>query len=604
MSRANPAHRYIQEVIGKLDNHDVADRELLARFVTQRDEAAFTSLVRRHGRMVLGVCLRSLRRLEDAEDAFQATFLSLLRTAPSLRPRESIGGWLHTVAYRVAQKTRVASARRRKHEQRVADRPVADEVDRLTVREASEILDEELVRLPNKFRLPLVLCYLEGLSRDEAAERLGWEAGTLKSRLEQARERLATRLAARGLTLPSALTALLFSSDLASAEVTPALVDSTRVVATSFVAGQASSVSAARIISLSERGGTVFATKLTIAAATFIGTAVIGIWAALGSGLSGMDPPGVGKGAPGATTATASPIPKKADEPQAMLDKIDRTIAKEPAYKSKNPKYCLLVFGPEAKTRVWLVHDGNRLYVDRNGNGDLTEEGKRIESTDDFVEVENAAGNSQNRLENQADDTLHVRPKFKGGTITEQDGKTKHTLYVGYNEEKDKYCIYSVNDGKYLQMTDMGFGLRFSNGPKDAPIVHLNGQFAVHPWITTRAPQQILVRGEEPSDLMVRIGTSGIGKGNEAWLNPFKGIPDDIHPVANIEFPNKEPGGKPIKIQVRLTTRASGNNLFYGPLQVPDAAADGKAKVTVSFADWKDRRVAPATFEVNVETPK
>src|SRR5262245_5359000 len=179
--QANPALSYVRHFAGVSDDHTVTDRELLARLASDRDEAAIESLVRRHGPMVFGVCLRVLRHREDAEDAFQATFLALIRTAGSLRPRESVGGWLHRVAYRVAQKARIAAARRRKHEDKLTDRQTADPVDELTVREANEVLDEELARLPEKFRVPLVLCYLEGLTRDEAAGRLGWPESTLKS---------------------------------------------------------------------------------------------------------------------------------------------------------------------------------------------------------------------------------------------------------------------------------------------------------------------------------------------------------------------------------------------------------------------------------------
>src|SRR5262249_7367725 len=156
-------------------------------------------LVRRHGPMVLRLCLGILQNEQDAEDAFQATFLILNRKAPSLRPRVSLGGWLFRVAYRTAQKAKIGAARRRKHEGCAAPGWVADPLAQITVREAHEALDRELARLPDKFRVPLVLCYLEGLTRDEAAHQLGWSPSTLKSRLEQARERLRLRLASRGL---------------------------------------------------------------------------------------------------------------------------------------------------------------------------------------------------------------------------------------------------------------------------------------------------------------------------------------------------------------------------------------------------------------------
>jgi len=148
---------------------NLPDHDLLQGFIKRRDEAAFATLVRRHSPMVLSLCRRILRNEHDAEDALQATFLVLSQKAASLRPQESLGGWLYSVAYRVAQKARVAAARRHMHEGRAAGMQVADPLAALTLREAHEILDQELARMPDKFRAPLVLCCLQGLTRDEAA---------------------------------------------------------------------------------------------------------------------------------------------------------------------------------------------------------------------------------------------------------------------------------------------------------------------------------------------------------------------------------------------------------------------------------------------------
>src|SRR5579884_879234 len=173
------------------------DPYLLERFVTQRDQSAFAALLSRHGPMVLGVCRRALGDEHLAEDVFQATFLVLARHAAAIRNRTSAGSWLHGVALRLCRKARAA--------ERPADLPPpapcpgpADEASR---REVCRILDDELQRLPERYRLPLVLCYLEGLARDEAAARLGWTTGQLKGLLERGRERLRGRLVRRGLTL-------------------------------------------------------------------------------------------------------------------------------------------------------------------------------------------------------------------------------------------------------------------------------------------------------------------------------------------------------------------------------------------------------------------
>jgi RNA polymerase sigma factor (sigma-70 family) len=236
---ASPALRYIRSLAATEHARGLADRELLELFSGRQEEAAFAELVRRHGPMVLGLCLRILRNEADAEDAFQATFLVLSRKAASLRPRESLCDWLHSVAYRIAQKARIDAARRRTHEGRVGARPVTDPLAQMTLQEADEVLHRELARLPDKFRAPLVLCYLEGLTRDEAAQRIGWAVSTLKSRLEQARERLRARLASRGLGLSGVLFAGLVGEATVSAAVPPVLLRSTVKAATSVAAGGA-----------------------------------------------------------------------------------------------------------------------------------------------------------------------------------------------------------------------------------------------------------------------------------------------------------------------------------------------------------------------------
>ncbi len=226
-NRPNAVLRYVRRVAEGQSALDLPDGDLLQRFIEKHDDAAFTALVRRHGPMVFGLCRRVLGNVQDAEDAFQATFLVLSKKAASSRLRESLGGWLHCVAYRIAQRARIAAARRRKHEGQRPGARVADPLSQLTLREGQEILDWELARMPDKFRAPLVLCYLQGMTRDEAAHQLGWSPGILKTRLEQARERLRGRLAARGLALSGAMLALLFVDRTASAAVPSPLLAST-----------------------------------------------------------------------------------------------------------------------------------------------------------------------------------------------------------------------------------------------------------------------------------------------------------------------------------------------------------------------------------------
>ena len=163
------------------------DQQLLDRFVTGQEEDAFTALVRRHGPMVLGVCYRLLRDTHDAEDAFQATFLVLARKAASIQKRDSVGSWPHGVALRVAGKARVESVRRSRRERLRPAPALAATGDAITWGELRSVLDEELGRLPSSWRAPLILCYLEGQTQDEAARRLGWSKSTLRRRLERGR---------------------------------------------------------------------------------------------------------------------------------------------------------------------------------------------------------------------------------------------------------------------------------------------------------------------------------------------------------------------------------------------------------------------------------
>jgi RNA polymerase sigma factor (sigma-70 family) len=182
------------------------DGELLARFADRRDETAFADLVGRHGRLVLGVARRHLPDRQAAEDVVQLTFLALARQASRLGRTTSLVNWLFTVALRQARLARRRTARRTSLLRRLAN-PAAspDPLAEVSGRELLTVIDDELARLPAEYRLPLLLCALEGLSRDEAALRLGWPTGSVKGRLERGRELLRTRLAARGLTVPAVL---------------------------------------------------------------------------------------------------------------------------------------------------------------------------------------------------------------------------------------------------------------------------------------------------------------------------------------------------------------------------------------------------------------
>src|SRR5262245_23429350 len=176
-----------------------SDRILLERYVKSKDDSAFAELVKRHGATVLGLCRRTLQHAQDAEDAFQATWVVLARKAGSIRRQESVGGWLYSVAFRVANKLRATAARRRAREAALGDAAHPAVLDDLSWRDVQLVLSEELNRLADKYRAPLLLCYLQGKTRDEAARQLGWGLGVLRGRLDRGREILRGRLLHRGL---------------------------------------------------------------------------------------------------------------------------------------------------------------------------------------------------------------------------------------------------------------------------------------------------------------------------------------------------------------------------------------------------------------------
>jgi RNA polymerase sigma factor (sigma-70 family) len=189
-----------------------SDAALLDRYVRERDGAAFAALLARHGPMVLRVCHRVVGDPHRAEDAFQAAFLVLARRAAAVRPPEALAAWLHGVAYRVALKARAGEARRCRREVPAADfdpaDPRADPLAEVSARELLAAVDEEVRRLPQAYRLPVILCCLEGKTQEEAARRLGWTPGALQGRLERGRKRLHARLVRRGLTLTAAAAAV------------------------------------------------------------------------------------------------------------------------------------------------------------------------------------------------------------------------------------------------------------------------------------------------------------------------------------------------------------------------------------------------------------
>jgi RNA polymerase sigma factor (sigma-70 family) len=219
--RCGIALRQIGRLFGEGTLTGLTDAQLLDRFVARRDESAFAILVERHGPMVLAVCRGVLKDVNDAEDAFQATFLVLFRKAGGLRGGKSLGSWLYRVAYRIAIRANAVAARRRERSwedeamaaEAASSKKAGDELDR----DLLPMIHQEIDRLPDRYRAPIALCYLEGLSYEDVARQLGWPIGTVGSRLARARELLKSRLARRGVTATSGALAVLLAREATAA---------------------------------------------------------------------------------------------------------------------------------------------------------------------------------------------------------------------------------------------------------------------------------------------------------------------------------------------------------------------------------------------------
>ncbi|HEY1381054.1 MAG TPA: sigma-70 family RNA polymerase sigma factor [Gemmataceae bacterium] len=280
-----------------------ADGDVLGRFVADRDAAAFAELVRRHGGMVLAVCRRELGDTPDAEDACQATFLVLARKAAAVRRADAVGGWLYGVARRVARRLGAAAARRRGREAPLADVPGPDTTAAVTWRDGLRALDEELGRLPDAYRAPLVLCYLEGRTQDEAARQLGWSLGAFRGRLERGRARLRDRLTRRGVGL-AVLAAAAVGRPVDAAAIPSGIQTSIINTAAAVAAGEAVAAPAG-VVAVAEgviRAMTATKLQWAIGVAAVCGLLTVGgVWATgqgPGAGGPGDEPPPAARPAP------------------------------------------------------------------------------------------------------------------------------------------------------------------------------------------------------------------------------------------------------------------------------------------------------------------
>jgi RNA polymerase sigma factor (sigma-70 family) len=248
--------RHIRKLGAAVPADERTDEQLLRAFADHREERAFTALVRRHGPLVLGVCRSALRHTQDAEDVFQATFLILARKAGSVRKGEALASFLHGVAHRLALHVRRSAARRRAHESRVKTMPRGTPCEDLSWREAEALLQEEVGRLPRKYRDVFVLCCLGDVRRADAARELGLREGTVSSRLAHARQLLRERLTRRGVSLAGACALLALSRSTAAALPARLMRATVESVLAEAAGGAVSACAAsARVIALVEEVG-------------------------------------------------------------------------------------------------------------------------------------------------------------------------------------------------------------------------------------------------------------------------------------------------------------------------------------------------------------
>jgi RNA polymerase sigma factor (sigma-70 family) len=283
------------------DGAGLADGQLLECFVTRHEEAAFEAIVRRHGPMVMGVCRRVLGNRHDAEDAFQATFLVLVRKAGAIMSRELLANWLYGVAYNTALKAKAATARRRVCERRVAEMAETKTAGQDLGSDLRPVLDVELSRLPEKYRVPIILCDLEGKTRKEAARQLGWPEGTLSGRLARGRRLLAAKLTRRGVAIASASLAMMLSQQV-SARVSAALVSATVQAAAVFESGRVvTGTISAKVAALAEGVlKSMLTAKLKTATAVLGGLMILAAATSQVAGLYDQDRPASAGKAPNA----------------------------------------------------------------------------------------------------------------------------------------------------------------------------------------------------------------------------------------------------------------------------------------------------------------
>ncbi len=678
-----PLGRFLRTTLAPRSASDAA---LLARFAADRDEGSFAALIARHGPAVFGVCRRMLGRHHDAEDAVQAVFIVLARNATAIRRRDSLAAWLHGVAVRVCRK---AIAKRR------SDTPLGAEpvvIPSPTWENGLRAIDEALSTLPESLRQPLVLCYLNGLTRDEAAADLGLGEATLRGRLDRGKARLRIELERRGFPLAVGLIGTALTTNPLSAAVFQTTLDVAlgSVPLPASVAPLTTGVlsmpplktwlTGIFAVTLVAAGGWLYfqptaqADPFTQLAkpdpkAGKVEAKLAGVWAATQEADGGKtrrdtriqfvdgqhlvweatvtqsnlpapmvitlrmkyqvtkegelkaevlekwagedklaklseadqkprvysmawDKGGKSftlKAVPASDSPWATMVFTRAEEKAKAADplvpdslaKIDRNILKRPKFTSDQPGYLLLAFGPDAGFKVWVVLDGETLFVDANGNGDLTD--------DEPVRF------------NPAQSTPPKAYVFEAKGVGAAKEEKKWTLGVStlaVGASQPAAILTAVRDGSPPQKvgpTDF----RFTDTPDAARVVHFGSKvLAVRPSLTMPSVLEV----GKAADFRVQVGTPGVGAGSFASVGN-DGVPKNSNPMAEFTLPPAKPGEKPVVLKVELKERCCGDQ-FFAAVEVPKDMPAARVKVTVRFPNCPLGTVAAFDGEVPVEPGK
>jgi len=477
-------HSFVRGLCRHLGDRGVGlpDAELLARWVASRDEAAFELLLHRHASLVLGVCRRLLNAPQDVEDAFQATFLLLLRKAAAVRKGESLGSWLYKVAYRVALRARgerVRSTASAEALETVCARPEED----LLWRDLRPVLDEEVRGLPEKYRVAFILCHLQGKTNQEAADALGCPLGTVLSRLAWARERLRNRLTRRGVAVSSAVLLTVLSQNACPAAVPPSLLQATFGTLTHPAAvGTAGAVSARAFLLAEGVRKAMFLTKLKVTTALAALACLLGLGTIAVTHRAEATPaPGYLGGAPADKDAEkATPPAKKRNWVlvPARQQGVVEMIGREPRAGEKVPADKLVTVGPVGKQKQYV----------RLVEGDSVRKGELLARIDDAVarnDIEikvarvaaseadwRASGKTKDEAQKRYESLQEAGRRAPGSVSNEEIRGAKLTWERYTEDEKAKFQAINVAKQE-LQGAKVLFDMYEIRSPVDGVIVEI-----------------------------------------------------------------------------------------------------------------------------------